>query len=58
MSQYELPHLIKRWAQEAVTPEQVIGQILLHLNDLLERVKKLEQGAQKSQATGAESTAE
>ena len=58
MSQYELPILIKRWAQEAVTVEQTIGQILLYLDDVLERIKKLEQRAQSAQSAETESTPE
>ncbi|MCB9147155.1 MAG: hypothetical protein H6641_00205 [Caldilineaceae bacterium] len=48
MSQYELPVLVKRWAQEAVTVEQTIGQILLYLEDILERLQRLEQQARSS----------
>ena len=50
MSQYDLTNLIKRWAQESVTVEQTIGQILLHLEEVLERIKKLEQGINGRQA--------
>ncbi len=42
MSKYDLEQLIKLWTQEQVTAEQVIGQVLLQLRDLVERVGKLE----------------
>ncbi|MEZ4708850.1 MAG: hypothetical protein R3A44_16700 [Caldilineaceae bacterium] len=58
MSLYELPILIKRWAQEAVTVEQTIGQILLYLEEILERLKKLEQHAQSRQSPEQDSAAE
>jgi hypothetical protein len=45
MSRYDLEQLIKLWAQEQTTPEQAIGQILLHLRDLVERIGKLERTA-------------
>ncbi|MEZ4657584.1 MAG: hypothetical protein R2911_08435 [Caldilineaceae bacterium] len=58
MSLYELPVLIKRWAQEAITVEQTIGQILLYLEEILERLKKLEQQAQIHQSTDQDGAAE
>lgn len=51
MSRYELPQLIKRWEQSAISPEQAIGQLLLHVQDLLTRVKSLEQQLQRRGAT-------
>lgn len=42
MSKYDLEQLIKMWAQEQLTEEQAVGQILLQLRDLLERIRKLE----------------
>jgi len=42
MSKYDLEQLIKMWALEQLAPEQAIGQILLQLRDLAERVSKLE----------------
>jgi hypothetical protein len=39
---YNLPELIKRWEREQITTEQAIGQILLWLVALAERVIKLE----------------
>jgi hypothetical protein len=54
MSRYELPQLIKRWEQEAISPEQAIGQLLLHVQDLLTRVKSLEQQLQRRGAVGSD----
>lgn len=42
MNAYDLSQLIRLWEQEKVTPEQVIGQILLQVRSLTERVAKLE----------------
>jgi hypothetical protein len=42
MSNYNLDELIARWEREKVTTEQVIGQILLLLRSLVERVEELE----------------
>lgn len=42
MEKYPLPELVQRWAREEVTVEQAIGQILLWLMALVERVAKLE----------------
>jgi hypothetical protein len=42
MDRYPLPELIKRWEREDITVEQVLGQILLWLLFLVERVTKLE----------------
>lgn len=47
MSRYELSQLIKLWKQNAITTEQAIGQLLLHLQELLDRVKTLEQQIQR-----------
>lgn len=43
MSQYDLSQFIKLWAQERITSEQAIGQILLQLQTLTERMKAVEQ---------------
>jgi hypothetical protein len=43
MNRYDIEHLIKLWAQEELTPEQAVGQLLLHIKSLSERVNKLEQ---------------
>ena len=44
---YALPELIKRWEREQITTEQAIGQILLWLVALAERVMKLEANQKK-----------
>lgn len=43
MNRYDIDHLIKLWAQEGLTHEQAVGQLLLHIKSLSERVSKLEQ---------------
>lgn len=42
MTPHDLSNLIRLWEQERVTTEQVIGQLLLHMHSLTERVIKLE----------------
>lgn len=42
MSTYDFPQLVKRWGLESITSEQAIGQILLHLQSVRERVTVLE----------------
>ena len=42
MSTYELPELLKRWKQEQMTAEQLLGHLLQHLNALEQRVSQLE----------------
>jgi hypothetical protein len=42
MSNYNLDELITRWEHEKVTTEQVVGQVLLLLRSLGERVEELE----------------
>ncbi len=42
MSNYNLDELIARWEHEKVTTEQVVGQVLLQLRSLVERVEELE----------------
>ena len=39
---YDLPELVKRWEREQITTEQAIGQILLWLAVLVERLTRLE----------------
>ncbi|GAB4419522.1 MAG: hypothetical protein Fur0044_15940 [Anaerolineae bacterium] len=46
---YELAELIKRWERSDITPEQAIGQALLWLVALAERVAKLEANQRKDQ---------
>lgn len=42
MSTYDFSQLVKHWGMESITSEQAIGQILLHLQSLRERVVVLE----------------
>ncbi|MFN8486140.1 MAG: hypothetical protein U0350_01030 [Caldilineaceae bacterium] len=42
MSKYDFEELVKMWALEQLTAEQAIGQMLLQLRELLERVNRLE----------------
>ncbi len=49
MKRYELPELIKRWERGEITPEQAIGQILLWVVALAERVTKLEATQRRDQ---------
>lgn len=48
MKKYPLSELAKRWEREDLTVEQAIGQILLWLASLSERVDKLEATGQKA----------
>lgn len=43
MNPYELKQVIKMWEQETLTAEQAIGQILLHLQAVGQRLGQLEQ---------------
>jgi hypothetical protein len=43
MGAYSIDELIQRWGQHDLTPEQVIGQMLLLLQELKRRVEDLEQ---------------
>jgi len=45
--QYDLADLIKRWEREDITTEQVIGQVLLWLVILSERMAELEVNVRK-----------
>ena len=42
MAHYSIEKMISLWEQEKLTPEQVIGQILLLLASIIERLQKLE----------------
>ena len=42
MSRYDVQKLISMWARERLTPEQAMGQILLHIEDLSKRVGEVE----------------
>jgi len=52
MSRYDTTQLVKMWAQETLTSEQAIGQILQHLQALEERIKRVEQRAGSRNAPG------
>ena len=49
MKRYPLSELVKKWEREELTSEQAIGQILLWLDLLSERVAKLEATPEKPQ---------
>ena len=42
MGNYNLDELITRWEREKLTTEQAVGQILLILRSLSERMRELE----------------
>ena len=42
MGTYSLAELIQRWSHQDLTPDQVIGQMLQVLQDLIRRVEELE----------------
>jgi hypothetical protein len=42
MTPHDLSVLIRLWEQERITSEQAIGQMLLQLHNITERVVKLE----------------
>lgn len=44
MSKYNIEDLVRLWATEKLTPEQAMGQVLLHLRELLDRIEKVERG--------------
>jgi hypothetical protein len=52
MSRYDLEELVKMWALEKITVEQMIGQVLLHLRALADRVTVLEQN-DRARSSGA-----
>ena len=49
MKRYPLSELVKKWEREDVTVEQAVGQLLLWLVSMVERVDKLEHSQQKNQ---------
>ena len=51
MSTYELPELLKRWRQEQLTAEQLLGHLLQHLAALEQRVSQLEKEQRNSSKT-------
>ena len=42
MSHYSIEELIKLWANQQVTAEQAIGQLLLHTKEILKRLAEIE----------------
>ncbi|MCB0191821.1 MAG: hypothetical protein KDJ65_07745 [Anaerolineae bacterium] len=51
MKKYDITELIKRWEREELTVEQAVGQILLWVGSLSDRVTKLEALQRKSAAS-------
>lgn len=45
---YEMTDLVRKWEGEEITSEQMIGQILLHVQTLADRVQELERQANKA----------
>ena len=54
MSNYNLDELITRWEHEKVTTEQVIGQVLLLLRSLAERIEELERWRRRQEKGDAQ----
>ena len=48
MKKYPAPELIKKWEREELTIEQTVGQLLLWVVNLVDRVTKLEATQQKT----------
>lgn len=44
MNLYSPSDLVKMWAMEAITADQAIGQLLLHLEAMQKRIAALEAG--------------
>jgi hypothetical protein len=42
MGTYAIEHIIKEWSKDNMTSEQVIGQVLLLLQEIKERIAELE----------------
>ncbi len=51
MGTYGLQEVISRWERGRLTTEQIIGQILLLLLELEQRVRELERRSQSSRDT-------
>lgn len=49
MKRYDLSELIKRWERGEITSEQAIGQLLLWVVALAERVTRLEANHRRDQ---------
>ena len=54
MSTYELPELLKRWRQEQMTAEQMLGHLLQHLLAVEQRISQLEKQQRTSSQTPPE----
>lgn len=54
MSQYNLQQFVKLWAQERLTVEQAVGQLLLHIRELSERMARVEQQLRLTSDGGSE----
>ncbi len=54
MSHYSLDELITRWEHEKMTTEQVIGQVLLLLRSLAERIEELERWRRRQERGDAQ----
>lgn len=52
MGAYSLETLIRKWGRGELTVEQVIGQVLLHLQDLHDAVAGLERRLYASSGSG------
>ncbi len=50
MSRYQPRELVSKWAQETLTLEQAVGQILLYVQELLERIEQLERQVRELRA--------
>ena len=53
MSAYELNRLIQLWKADNLSTEQAIGQILLQIQALSERVNELERKMERGQQGGS-----
>jgi hypothetical protein len=42
MSAYDLQQLMRKWGREELTVEQMIGQIMQHLQELSDRIGSVE----------------
>ena len=51
MAAYQLEELIQMWAADKITQEQAIGQILLQVQSLSERIGKLERRLEEERRT-------
>ena len=54
MSRYDFDQLIKMWGQDKLTTEQAIGQILQHLQGVVDRLGKMELFVEEKRMEAAE----